>query len=162
MSILYNKYKKEIKDVISYDNIYSNRELIGLNRYILYKDNNEITLYDYNYLLSKKFRYFKSEAILNCKVFFFIINVHDSRGLENMKSIIDEIWNIKKTNSKEISFHGILIKQSENFLLNLTQERQIISVKENYSLTSFIEVELENIKIDEIINAIVNEKEDNV
>jgi hypothetical protein len=37
----------------------------------------EINFYDYNYTLSKKFKYLKTEAISNADVLIFIVNIYE-------------------------------------------------------------------------------------
>ena len=38
----------------------------------------KINLFDYNYILSKKFRYMKNQAILFADHYIFVINIYDS------------------------------------------------------------------------------------
>jgi hypothetical protein len=37
----------------------------------------KINVFDYNYILSKKFRYMKNQAILFADHFIFVINIYD-------------------------------------------------------------------------------------
>jgi hypothetical protein len=125
---------------------------IGLSKYILYKDNNEIHCYDYNYLLSKKFKMLKSEAFANSTKFFFLINVHDSRGVDNLKIILEELFTLRKENKEKTTLIGVLIKQSNNFLLSLTQSIQVENISNNFKFDSFIEFEIDDEDYSELIN----------
>lgn len=129
-----------------------NNQTIGLNKYILYKDNNEIHCYDYNYLLSKKFKMLKSEAFENSTKFFFLINVHDNRGVDNLKNILEELFTLRKENKDKITLVGVLIKQSNNFLLNLTQNIQVENISSTFKFDSFIELEIDDYDYSQIIN----------
>lgn len=123
---------------------------IGLNKHVLFRDNSIINLYDYNYLLSKKYKYLKQEAIMGSTIFVFIINVHDNRGLQNMKNILDEIAITNKSISK-CRLHSLLITQSMNLLLNLLKENQVDLIKNTFNLNSYTEVDFENIDFEEIM-----------
>ena len=128
---------------------------IGYNRHTIFKDNTQINFHDSNYLLSKKFRYIKQESLLDSSIFLIFINIHDSRGISNIKQLLDEIQGVH-SNLQKIKLYGILICKENNFLLNLVKENQINLIKTTYNFNSYLEVDIDNICIDDILNRIMN------
>lgn len=150
-SIKYESNKQN--DCLLYNNI-------GMNKFFLFNSNEVIQCFDYNYLLSKKYKYFKLESISQSGKFLFFINIHDSRGIENMKTIIDDIKSVKYSeNVNNDSIHkivniGLLIKQTNDFLLSLVESDILLSIKETFNFDYFIEFNIDDIEggIYELLN----------
>jgi len=120
--------------------------LIGLRKTIKIINNEnstiQIILYDYNYLLGRKFKYLKTESIIFSEIIAIIINIYDKKYIEHLKIILDEItnkgnvleinendkYNLKSLYNKKIVF--LVIKSSNNFLLKLTEKTALINAKE--------------------------------
>ncbi len=142
-----------LKALLQIDNVKPN---IGINKYFLFKDNYQLNIYDVNYLLSKKFKQNKVEAIVNSNIFLILINIHDTRGINNIKSLIDEIKAIHgNSNLSKVKIYAVMINQSNNFILNLIKENQIEYIKNTYLFNGYIEVDYDNISIDDILNKII-------
>ena len=120
--------------------------LIGLRKTIKIINNEnsiiQIILYDYNYLLGRKFKYLKTESIIFSDIIAIIINIYDKKYIEHLKIILDDItnkgnvleinendkYNLKSLYNKKIVF--LVIKSSNNFLLKLTEKTALINAKE--------------------------------
>lgn len=133
--------------------IFTSNNNIGFNRHILFCNNIVINMYDYNYLLSKKFKHLKSEPYLKSSCFILLINIHDSRGIQNIKLILEDIKIFCKYNSFKI--HGLLITQENNFLLNLMKTNLIDNIKSQYNLNSYHEIDENDKNIINIINSLI-------
>jgi len=131
-------------DVLKVANLISenyNNNCIGIRKTIkiIQSENtiSKISIYDYNYLLGRKFRYLKNECLSFGEILVIIINIYDKRYLEYLKVIIDE--SAKKSDNegknteinKKIVF--LFIKTSNNFLLKLTENSALITAKEEIS-----------------------------
>ena len=131
-------------DVLKVANLISenyNNNCIGIRKTIkiIQSENtiSKISIYDYNYLLGRKFRYLKNECLSFGEILVIIINIYDKRYLEYLKVIIDE--SAKKSDNegknteinKKIVF--LIIKTSNNFLLKLTENSALITAKEEIS-----------------------------
>lgn len=144
---------------------------IGLNNYIkiIPHPENEnsilkINFYDYNYLLSKKFKYLRNEAVVNSEKLVLVLNVYDKRGIENFKSINEEIKTAlsKKKEITNVTTICILLKITSNFLLKINEKKVLENLKKdliNLGIKNIIELEEENIKdINSLIEEIIFSK----
>ena len=131
-------------DILKVANLISenyNNNCIGIRKTIkiIQSENtiSKISIYDYNYLLGRKFRYLKNECLSFGEILVIIINIYDKRYLEYLKVIIDE--SAKKSDNegknteinKKIVF--LFIKTSNNFLLKLTENSALKTAKEEIS-----------------------------
>lgn len=131
-------------DILKISNLLSenyNNNCIGIRKNIKIIQNensiSKIAIYDYNYLLGRKFRYLKNESFSFGEILVIIINIYDKKYLEYLKIIIDEIGKKldnegkKSEINKKIVF--LIIKSSNNFLLKLTENSALITAKEEIS-----------------------------
>ena len=131
-------------DVLKVANIISenyNNNCIGIRKTIkiIQSENtiSKISIYDYNYLLGKKFRYLKNECLSFGEILVIIINIYDKRYLEYLKIIIDELAKKLDNEGKNTEINKkivfLIIKTSNNFLLKLTENSALITAKEEIS-----------------------------
>ena len=131
-------------DVLKVANIISenyNNNCIGIRKTIkiIQSENtiSKISIYDYNYLLGRKFRYLKNECLSFGEILVIIINIYDKRYLEYLKIIIDELAKKLDNEGKNTEINKkivlLIIKTSNNFLLKLTENSALITAKEEIS-----------------------------
>jgi hypothetical protein len=130
-----------------------------------------LNFYDYNYILSKKFKFLRNEAISSSEVLISIINIFDKRGVENFIKNFEEIRqqalqnqqgqgqqnSLNTSSTKQIC---ILIKSTSNFLAKITEKQVLENIKlelGNLGIKKFLEVEDESsLDLDSIINEIIS------
>ena len=131
-------------DVLKVANLISenyNNNCIGIRKTIkiIQSENtiSKISIYDYNYLLGRKFRYLKNECLSFGEILVIIINIYDKRYLEYLKIIIDELAKKLDNEGKNTEINKkivfLIIKTSNNFLLKLTENSALITAKEEIS-----------------------------
>ena len=120
------------------------RTNVGLNKYILFGKSKQFNICDYNYLLSKKFKYFKTDAFNSSTTFIIIININDNRGIENLKTIVNELKGLEMEKKLKFIYKAILITNNENVLASLGSETQIDYIKNSFSFNTFIEADLDD------------------
>lgn len=126
---------------------------IGLRRAIKIIESEQtiqsIEVMSYNYIMSKKFKYLKEEAISSSDYLIIIINIFDKHCLENLKAFIEEysvdqeVAN-KPTEERDLDYESpqistivnkklriVLIKSTNNFLLKLTENTAMATMKKN-------------------------------
>lgn len=131
-----------------------------------------IKVYEYNYLLSKKFKYLRTEAINSALTLLILINIYDKKCLSNLKEIIDEVSS-KGTNTQgnnaNINYQNsassgnknrqmnnkniviVLLKTTNNFLMKITERQNVINAKEEIEvILNGLKVKIVEIDIDEI------------
>lgn len=116
-----NKPKSQLKEEASLP------ENIGLSVNTMIIKEKLHLIYDFNYLLSKKFRFLKTFPIEKSEKFIFLININDNRGISNIESIVNDIKALKP--KEKYSFHAFLITDADNFLLKLIKDNQIDLIK---------------------------------
>ena len=131
-------------DVLKVANLISenyNNNCIGIRKTIkiIQSENtiSKISIYDYNYLLGRKFRYLKNECLSFGEILVIIINIYDKRYLKYLKIIIDELAKKLDNEGKNTEINKkivfLIIKTSNNFLLKLTENSALITAKEEIS-----------------------------
>lgn len=131
-------------DILKVANLISenyNNNCIGIRKTIkiIQSENtiSKISIYDYNYLLGKKFRYLKNECFSFGDILVIIINIYDKKYLEYLKVIIDELTKKLDNEGKNSEINKkivfLIIKTSNNFLLKLTENSALITAKEEIS-----------------------------
>jgi hypothetical protein len=130
---------------------------IGLRKLtkIIVDPNNEeaihkLNFHDYNYLMSKKFKYLRTEAIFFADVIIILINIFDKRGVENIKTLVEEVHtslnnlNNSSSSNKKKKLLALLLKNTNNFLEKLREGQILNNVKKelsNANITNYIELE---------------------
>ncbi len=127
-----------------------------------------LNFYEYNYLLSKKFKFLRNETINSSGILVSIINIFDKRGLDNFIKNFEEIRE-QSIQSQKVSQNSsinsaiqicILIKSTSNFLAKLTESYVLDNIKleiGNLGIKNFLEVEDESsLDIESIINEIIH------
>ncbi len=131
-------------DILKVANLISenyNNNCIGIRKTIkiIQSENtiSKISIYDYNYLLGKKFRYLKNECFSFGDILVIIINIYDKKYLEYLKVIIDELTKKLDNEGKNSEINKkivfLIIKTSNNFLLKLTENSALITAKQEIS-----------------------------
>ena len=131
-------------DILKVANLISenyNNNCIGIRKTmkIIQSENSisKISIYDYNYLLGKKFRYLKNECFSFGEILVIIINIYDKKYLEYLKVIVDELTKKLDNEGKNLEINKkivfLIIKTSNNFLLKLTENSALITAKEEIS-----------------------------
>ena len=131
-------------DILKVTNLISenyNNNCIGIRKTIkiIQSENtiSKISIYDYNYLLGKKFRYLKNECFSFGDILVIIINIYDKKYLEYLKVIIDELTKKLDNEGKNSEINKkivfLIIKTSNNFLLKLTENSALITAKQEIS-----------------------------
>ena len=131
-------------DILKISNLLSenyNNNCIGIRKNIKIIQNensiSKIAIYDYNYLLGRKFRYLKNESFSFGEILVIIINIYDKKYFEYLKIIIDEIGKKLDNEGKNSEINKkivfLIIKSSNNFLLKLTENSALITAKEEIS-----------------------------
>ena len=121
---------------------------------------NNICLYDYNYFIFNKYSYLKKEVMKNSDIYVIICNIFD----QNLEIYFSEFVEYLKKNvdfaKKKIVF--ILIRATNNFLMNMVSSEQLILVKEKIS-TLFknykhfcIHIDINEINVDTLLQEIIN------
>ena len=164
-------------------------DIIGLRKAIkiVQKETSttKLEIYDYNYLLAKKFKYLSEEAILRSDILVIAINIFDKKCLDNLKLILNDIVHystgqvanndssgnniaFSTTNEnildKKIKF--ILIKSTNNFLMKIIESTALINTKTEISNLfkifkelnyKFVEVDIDDVKeTNNLINELIN------
>lgn len=131
-----------------------------------------LRVYEYNYLLSKKFKYLRSEAMNSSLTFLILVNIYDKKCLNNLKEIIDEVslkginnnsylninyQNTSSLNNQQINNNKniviVLLKTTDNFLLKITEKQNVINTKsEIENILNGFKIKIVEIDIDEITN----------
>lgn len=121
----------------------------------------KLTFYDYNYLLTKKFKYLRNEAVLSADKLIFVVNIFDKRGIDNFKLVYDDAIkqknNLNSNSQKKSEVICIMLKITSNFLIKINEAQISENIKkELYQLgiKNYIELEEENITN---INSLLNE-----
>jgi hypothetical protein len=151
-------------------NYYPNN--IGLRRVtkIIQKDtmNIKLDIFEYNFLLSKKFTYLKDEAISMSDILLIIINIFDKKCFDNLKILIDNINNLinKSNNNYQPQLRFVLVKSTNNFLLKITESLSLTNAKNEINSiiaqipkanAKFVEVDIDEIKeTNNLINVLIN------
>ena len=131
-------------DVLKVANLISenyNNNCIGIRKTIkiIQSENtiSKISIYDYNHLLGRKFRYLKNECLSFGEILVIIINIYDKRYLEYLKISSDELAKKSDNEGKNTEINKkivfLIIKTSNNFLLKLTENSALITAKEEIS-----------------------------
>lgn len=126
-----------------------------------------LNFYEYNYLLSKKFKFLRNETIFSSQILISIINIFDKRGVENLIKIFEEIRQ-ESLKSQKVSKNSsnnstkqfcILVKSTPNFLSKLTESYVLENIKleiGNLGINNFLEIEDESsLDVDSIINEVI-------
>ena len=121
---------------------------------------NNICLYDYNYFIFNKYSYLKKEVMKNSDIYVIICNIFD----QNLETYFSEFIEYLKKNidfsKKKIVF--ILIRATNNFLMNMVSSEQLILVKEKISslFKSYkhfcIHIDINEINVDTLLQEIIN------
>ena len=121
---------------------------------------NNICLYDYNYFIFNKYSYLKKEVMKNSDIYVIICNIFD----QNLETYFSEFIEYLKKNidfpKKKIVF--ILIRATNNFLMNMVSSEQLILVKEKISslFKSYkhfcIHIDINEINVDILLQEIIN------
>lgn len=126
-----------------------------------------LNFYEYNYLLSKKFKFLRNETIFSSQILISIINIFDKRGVENLIKIFEEIrqeslksHKVSQNSSNNSTKHFcILVKSTPNFLSKLTESYLLENIKleiGNLGIKNFLEIEDESsLDVDSIINEVI-------
>jgi hypothetical protein len=78
----------------------------------------------YNYIVAKKFKYIRNEAITTADKILVVVNIYDQRGIENIKETINEIQTLienTKLNFKD-DFITMFIKGTNNILAKMNEK----------------------------------------
>lgn len=145
-----------------------NSPVIGLRKVLCFlqkeKTVSKIELYEYNYLVSKKFSYLKNQSIADSQILLFVLNIFDKKSVENLKKIFEDI-----SQNQSLKFQGkiikfLIIKSTDNFLLKLSEDTYIKNIKKDleeltksYNInTEQIEIEIDELKeVNEILKMII-------
>lgn len=166
-----------------------NNAIIGLRKIIkiIQKESSatKLEIYEYNYLVSKKFKYLCEEAIENAEILLIVVNIFDKKCFDNLKLLINEIIkygnNIQRNvndNGNNIGFNStseitlnkkirfLLLKTTNNFLMKITEPSSLISAKTEITNLfkiiknlnyKFVEVDIDEIKeTNNLLTEIIN------
>jgi len=95
-------------------------------------DNKVINLkiFDYNMMLSSKFKYLKTEACNLSDVIVLVLNIYDKKALENFKMTFAEVkTTLEDSNSSKKQIITVLLKSTSNFLLKISENKIIENFK---------------------------------
>lgn len=167
----------------------NNNTIIGLRKIIkiIQKETSttKLEIYEYNYLVSKKFRYLCEEAIENTEILLIVVNIFDKKCFDNLKLLINEIIkygnNVQRNvndNGNNIGFNStseitlnkkirfLLLKTTNNFLMKITESSSLISAKAEITNLfkiiknlnyKFVEVDIDEIKeTNNLLTEIIN------
>ncbi len=125
---------------------------------------NQVTnlkIFDYNMMLTSKFKYLKTEACNLSDVIVLILNIFDKKGLDNFKKTFAEKDSaFENNNSSKKSIVTILLKSTSNFLIKISENKILENFKseiEPFNLgNKFIEIEEPStLDTDKILNEII-------
>lgn len=166
-----------------------NNAIIGLRKIIkiIQKESSatKLEIYEYNYLVSKKFKYLCEEAIENAEILLIVVNIFDKKCFDNLKLLINEIIkygnnmqrnvndngnNIGFNSTSEITLNKkirfLLLKTTNNFLMKITEPSSLISAKTEITNLfkiiknlnyKFVEVDIDEIKeTNNLLTEIIN------